>query len=130
VTFVPYAEFVARRDRRLRVIAELRSEARAQTIEGEVLEVDAGERPTSAKGKSREGSEAIDGCGTDQEDEPWHLALVPVVDQLSLPRPEWGGPDLDDQDLIRTHDPVLDAAHHHFSSGIEREHNGVAGLDS
>jgi len=97
VILVPYAEFVARRDRRLRVLAELRAEARAQTIEGEVLEGEAGERP-----------------GVD----------------LSLTRPEWRGPDLDDQDLVRTHDPVLDAAHHHFSGGIEGEHNGVAGLDS
>ena len=34
-TFVPYADFVARRHRRLRVTAELRSQAAAQTIEHE-----------------------------------------------------------------------------------------------
>jgi len=36
-TLVPYAEFVARRNRRLRIMAELRSQARDRTIEGEVV---------------------------------------------------------------------------------------------
>jgi hypothetical protein len=44
VTVVPYAEFVARRERRVRVMAELRSEARSQTMEGEVLHGQAEER--------------------------------------------------------------------------------------
>lgn len=49
---VPYTEFVARRERRLRIMAELRSEARAQTIEGEVRQVQAEERATATEGAS------------------------------------------------------------------------------
>jgi hypothetical protein len=52
VIVVPYTEFVARRERRLRIMAELRSEARAQTIEGEVRQVQAEEGATATEGAS------------------------------------------------------------------------------
>ena len=74
MTVVPYPEFVARRDRRLRMMAELRSEARAQAIEGEVLHVHAEERATPAEGESRNGTDAIDGRGTEQNEQP-HLPV-------------------------------------------------------
>jgi hypothetical protein len=41
-TVVPYAQFVAHRNRRLRIMEELRSQARDRTIEGEVVYPTAG----------------------------------------------------------------------------------------
>jgi hypothetical protein len=69
VTVVPYAEFVARRERRLRIMAELSSEARAQTIEGEVRHGQGEEGATPAEGESPDGSGANDGCGTEQNEQ-------------------------------------------------------------
>ncbi len=69
-TFVPYAEFVARRHRRLRISAELRSQASAQTIEGEVLHVHTREAAADDQGESPAVSTPIEGCGTQPHEEP------------------------------------------------------------
>jgi hypothetical protein len=65
---VPYAEFVARRHRLLRIRAELQLLAAAQTIEGEVLHVHTREVSATDQ-ESSEVSTPIDSCGTQQNEE-------------------------------------------------------------
>jgi hypothetical protein len=65
---VAYSEFVARRHRRLRIMADLRSQASAHTIDGEVLQVHS-VKAQAEQSESPAEAVRIDGCGTQQHKE-------------------------------------------------------------
>src|SRR5581483_12132239 len=67
-TFVPYAEVVARRHRRLRILMELRSQARAHTIEGEVLHAHTEDLSAVDQEERPDVSNVTDGCGTEHDE--------------------------------------------------------------
>lgn len=75
-TFVPYAEFIARRHRWLRIMAELRSRVSPHTIEGEVLHARTGEVPARDQQATPEVSTPVDGCGTQENEERHRDVLV------------------------------------------------------